>query len=188
MKKMMWFFLLLVQIPNSSNLFAATVYTSTPDSKLGFVAHTKAFDSAGSFEKWQAKLEVDENGAPKKASVNIEARSLTTGLGMRDNHLRSKDFFNVDTYRIIRFLSSSISVVKDSEYKIEGRLQILNREIPLVLTAQASQDSSKKIHVKGGLRVNRSELGLGFQSKLFFVPSINEEVDINFDITLQADK
>jgi polyisoprenoid-binding protein YceI len=43
---------------------------------------------------------------------------------MRDDHLRSADFFDVEKFPAMTFESSSIEKVDDKRYKLHGKLQI----------------------------------------------------------------
>lgn len=55
---------------------------------------------------------------------NVEVESINTGISMRDDHLRSADFFEVNRFPTMSFESTSIEKVGDNKYKLHGKLQI----------------------------------------------------------------
>src|ERR1700722_18600535 len=55
----------------------------------------------GSFKSYEGKLQVGPNGAT--GTLTIDATSLDTGHGKRDEHLRSADFFDVAGHPQITF-------------------------------------------------------------------------------------
>lgn len=55
---------------------------------------------------------------------NVNVESINTGVPMRDNHLRSSDFFEVEKFPTMSFESTAIEKVDDHKYKLHGKLQI----------------------------------------------------------------
>ena len=66
-------------------------------------------------------------------TVEIKMNSIWTGDEARDNHLRSKDFFDVEKYPLAIFKSASIENVRNNEYKIAGDLTLRGITHPVVL-------------------------------------------------------
>jgi hypothetical protein len=54
---------------------------------------------------------------------------------MRDQHLRSADFFDAESHPHVQFLSDSV-VLSDDALEVHGRLSARGRSIPLELKAQ----------------------------------------------------
>jgi polyisoprenoid-binding protein YceI len=87
----------------------------------------------GRFEKFSGVLHF--NAADPTQSVvegTIEAASLDTKNAQRDGHLRSPDFFDVETYPTITFRSTKIEHVKDNHYRVTGDLTIRDVTHPIV--------------------------------------------------------
>lgn len=59
-----------------------------------------------------------------KFNFIIKVKSVNTHNGKRDNHLRSKDFFNSEKFPEMVFNSSKISHIKDNRYSLEGMMTI----------------------------------------------------------------
>lgn len=68
-----------------------------------------------------------------KVEVIIDTNSINTRDTDRDNHLRSKDFFDSEKYPEIRFESTSIKKVDEENHIIKGIMTIKNvkKEITL---------------------------------------------------------
>jgi polyisoprenoid-binding protein YceI len=62
--------------------------------------------------------------AATTVEVEIDAASVYTGVDRRDNHLRSPDFFDVETFPTIYFKSTSVEVVALNLLKVTGDLTI----------------------------------------------------------------
>ena len=65
----------------------------------------------GRFQAFSGSLEFDaDNPADSRVSIQVSADSISTGVETRDNHLRSADFFDADSYHDLSFDSTSIAV------------------------------------------------------------------------------
>ncbi len=86
----------------------------------------------GEFKDFDGSLEVDENGNVRAHGV-VKAASVDTNQEQRDEHLRSADFFDAESYPEITFESTSFERVDDENYKVVGNLTIhgVTREIEL---------------------------------------------------------
>ena len=56
--------------------------------------------------------------------VNVDVNSITTDNEMRDNHLKSDDFFNAEKFPKITFKSKGIKMLENSKYILIGDLTI----------------------------------------------------------------
>jgi len=62
----------------------------------------------GNFSRFEGTIEISD-GRPVAIDGTIEAASIHTGNPLRDTHVRSSDFLDVEKYKDIRFVSKSIS-------------------------------------------------------------------------------
>ena len=86
-------------------------YTLDPThSRLGFsTRHAMVTTVRGQFKDFTGEAVVDTaNPAASKVEVTIQAASVDTGVADRDGHLRSADFFDVETYPEITFVSTDV--------------------------------------------------------------------------------
>jgi len=125
--------LLAVAMLFSVTSFAQTKFNvDTYHSFLNFsVGHLGISFVDGRMDKYEGDLEMkDEDITTAKFNFTIDASSVNTGVQMRDDHLRSADFFEVETYKEIKFVSTSIKK-EGSNYKLHGNLTIKNVTKPI---------------------------------------------------------
>lgn len=86
----------------------------------------------GQFLEFDGKITFDpQNADAGNISFVVKTKSINTNNNKRDTHLRSKDFFEVDKFPEMKFVSSGISHVKDSTYNLEGDLTIKGVKKPI---------------------------------------------------------
>jgi polyisoprenoid-binding protein YceI len=75
-------------------------------SEIMFRATSRLMNAEGHFSRFSGDVVVDP-AVPTSAKImlTIEAASLDTGIDMRDRHLRSVDFFDVERHPTIAFQS-----------------------------------------------------------------------------------
>ncbi|HRE01746.1 MAG TPA: YceI family protein, partial [Ilumatobacteraceae bacterium] len=98
-----------------SNVTVPTIPTGnyTVDSghsRIGFVArHAMVTKVRGSFNEFEGSGYFDaENPANSNLRLTIQAASIDTRNADRDGHLRSNDFFDMDSYPEITFTSTTV--------------------------------------------------------------------------------
>jgi len=114
----------------------------------------------GFFERFGGELRVDDQGNPS-GSLVIETGSLRTGLGRRDEHLRSADFFLVEEFPQMTFTVESLTP-GDDRLALSGTLAIRDQSLPLTfpLTAIAHGDH---LHLEGRVAFDLGPAGLGWE-------------------------
>jgi polyisoprenoid-binding protein YceI len=85
----------------------------------------------GRFARYDGTLQLNGRNS---VELVIDADSLDTKLGKRDEHLRSADFFDVANYPQVRFESDDAALAGDT-LKVRGRLTAAGRSIPLGVDA-----------------------------------------------------
>lgn len=88
-----------------------------------------------------------------KISFEIKVNSVDTGIGKRDKHLLSKDFFEASQYPLITFVSTGITKAGESTYTVNGNLTIkgvtTNLALPLVYNGAKDHPLSPGMEVAG---------------------------------------
>src|ERR1700722_17529810 len=95
-------------------------------SRIGFVArHAMVTKVRGSFNEFEGEGYFDAT-APEKShlEVTIKAASIDTRNADRDAHLRGNDFFDMEQYPEIHFVSTSVEALKADQYRVNGDLTI----------------------------------------------------------------
>jgi len=96
--------------------------------------HSKATFSAkyvmintvrGQFNVLSGQVHIDEQNPENSwVEAEVDAASIDTQNEMRDGHLKSPDFLDVEKYPTLYFKSTSIEHVNDEEYRVTGNLTI----------------------------------------------------------------
>ena len=126
----------------------------------------------GRFADFSGSIEFDEaNPQNSRVNVTIQAASIDTAEGDRDKHLRSADFFDVETYPTLQFASTSVTPRGDNLYDVEGNLTIHGVTRTVVLPASflgTAQDpwGNTKFVFEAELTLNRKDFGLTWNAAL----------------------
>jgi polyisoprenoid-binding protein YceI len=135
-------------------------------SRLGFkIKHMGIVDINGEFNKFDVKINLN-NGSWDGSSIEMtaESKSIYTGIEMRDNHLRSADFFDVEKYPTLTFKSTSVKKVKN-KYIISGDFTMHGITKNLKLIGESTGVAKKGETEAVGLRitgvVKRSDFKIG---------------------------
>jgi polyisoprenoid-binding protein YceI len=85
----------------------------------------------GRFERYDGTLDLQQK---PEIEMTIEAASLNTNNKIRDKHLRSADFFDVENHPHVRFTSDS-ATLDGERLKVSGQLYAAGSSMPLDLDA-----------------------------------------------------
>jgi polyisoprenoid-binding protein YceI len=184
MKKL---FSLLIVAFLSVSLFAQTKWNADlMHSKLTFsVTHMGISDVDGLFNKFTASAtatKADFSDAVFELSVDVP--SINTQVEMRDNHLRSADFFEVETYPSMTFKSTSITKVSRNKYKLTGNLTLrgITKPVTMDLWYRGTNVDDKTKKSTSGFQltgiIKRSDFNVGTK---FPAPVLSDEVKIKAD-------
>ncbi len=121
----------------------------------------------GRFKSVRGTVVYDE-ADPSRSHVEaeIDAASVDTGVGMRDNDLKSDHFLEVEKYPTITFKSRRVEMVNSEHAKVIGDLTIhgVTREVELAteLTGRAKNPSTGKevISFEARTAIDRKDFGL----------------------------
>jgi polyisoprenoid-binding protein YceI len=158
----------------------APVFEITPvQSSITF--HVKAsVGIAGKFDKWDASLiftSPDETTGT--LVVKIHADSVDTGSGMKNNKLKSKDFFDVEEYPEITFVSTKIVRTGHETYEVDGNFTIRGVSNPEKLILTISGRGTGSGEIKGTMVFNRKDYGMN--KGIPFI-KIADHVDVSFHL------
>ncbi len=166
-------------------------------SKLGFaVTHMMVSETEGKFKVYEGKVtsvKPDADFTDAKVEFSVDAASINTDDEKRDGHLKSADFFDVEKFPKITFVSTSMKPGKvKGTYTLVGNLTMHGVTKPVTLTAIGASKIVKDPYgmeryafkVTGSL--NRKDFGLGWNAALEaggVAVSEAVRVDVNIEIT-----
>lgn len=174
----------------------ATTYTVDPDhTTVEFkIRHVFSY-VRGTFNEFEGTFEyIPDHPEEWETSGSIKAASIDTRLTPRDNHLRSKDFFDVEIYPTIRFKSTQVTDATPTSAKVHGLLTIHGVERLVVLdVAIYGVAKDPWGNVRAGLTatttINRKDFGLTWNQALETGQLlVGEEVEITVEVEGIAQK
>lgn len=156
------------------------------------VKHMMVSTVRGTFDDISGTLEFDET-APENSRVEavVKTASVNTRVADRDNHLRSGDFFDVETYPEMRFVSTSVEVTGDKVGKITGELTIRDVTKTVAFDVEyfgetaPSPFGDRRVGFSGSLTIDREDWGLTWNQALETGGWLVSK-DVKLNIELQA--
>lgn len=90
----------------------------------------------GRFAETTAKIDIADDLNASSAEFWLEAASVDTGNDMRDGHLRSPDFMDVENYPKIHFASTKVERTGDDTWDVTGDLTIRDVTRPVTFEVE----------------------------------------------------
>ncbi len=149
-------------------------YTIDPThSRIGFVArHAMVSKVRGSFNEFAGTGVLDvENPSNSKIDLTIQTASIDTRNADRDAHLRSNDFFDMDTYPEIRFVSTATDQVDADHFQVTGDLTIKGVTKAVTVDfeytgAAVDPYGNQRVGFEGATTINRKDWGVSWNTAL----------------------
>lgn len=152
-------------------------------SQLNFVAESRLLSAHGTFQNWDAEILFDAaNVEATSLKITIDAASIDTRIERRDAHLKSNDFFAVDSFPQITFVSTFVNNAGESgRLRITGDLTVRGKTKRITIPARLNFfDAQNQMgRVTGEFTIDRTEYGVSFNSP---VNPIENEVKVQFDV------
>jgi len=179
MRRTILLLMVLAVFPSLSRA-QAPVFEITPmHSSIKFDVKASV-DIAGKFDKWDASLTFT---SPDETTgvlvITIQAASVDTGSGMKNNKLKGKDFFDVERNPVIMFKSTKIVKTGHETYEVDGDFTIRGVSNPEKLTLTVSGKGTGSGEIKGGMVFNRKDYGM--DKGIPFI-KIADHVEVNFHL------
>jgi polyisoprenoid-binding protein YceI len=125
----------------------------------------------GRFSDVAGTVEIGENPLESSVSVTIQTESIDTRDEQRDGHLRSDDFFGVESHPTITYISRSVRQTGKGRYVVEGDLTIkgVSQPVPLDLTFEGGATDpwgGVRIGFAARAEIDREAFGLTWNQAL----------------------
>ena len=151
----------------------------------------------GLFKDIHGRLEFDWDTCLESTfEGEIDAAKIWTGEPVRDEHLRSADFFDVQAHPLITFKGRFSERTGDTEFKGEADVTIrgVTRTVPLDISylgqwrtpwwvGDQNVGTIRRMGFEGRARVNRHDFGVSWQDTL---PGggkvVSDEIHLTFDV------
>jgi polyisoprenoid-binding protein YceI len=144
-------------------------------------AHTDVLFSAkhlmvttvrGKFTDVSGTVEINEaDPTASHAELSVKAASVDTGFGARDTHLRSNDFFAVETYPEILVMSTAVRPKGGTAYVVTADVTVkdVTRSVDFdveFLGFYTGMDGSRRAGFSATAKINRKDWGLDWNVAL----------------------
>lgn len=145
---------------------------------------------SGRFSSFAGTIDFSE-AAPEQSSVSVtvQTASIDTNQADRDAHLRSDDFFSVERFPTMTFVSRSITAA-GGHFQVSGDLTIRDVTRPVVFPVTylgKARDpwGNEKLAFESELTINRKDFGLTWNAALETGGVLVGE-DVKISLSLQA--
>jgi len=151
-------------------------------SEVTFKATSRLMNADGRFHRVAGEIVVDPKDlSTARVTLSIEAASIDTGIGRRDNHLRSEDFFDVRQFSSITFESLRVEGA-GRRATVFGRLTLHGVTRELAVPVEVDLTDLAMV-ATGEFVINRRDYGIAYQSSM---NPIGNEVRVAFTLRARA--
>jgi polyisoprenoid-binding protein YceI len=173
------------------NTLTGTYAIDPAHSRIGFVArHAMVTKVRGSFNEFEGNGYFDaDNPASSRLELTIKAASIDTRNADRDAHLRSNDFFDMEKYPDIDFVSTAVEPLDAENYRVTGVLTIKGVSKPVTVDFEYTGTAvdpfgNTRIGLEGKTTVNRKDWGVNWNAALEAGGVlVSEKVTLEFDVS-----
>ena len=162
-------------------LLLATNWTvDTANAKVGFSVHGPFGTVNGTFTGLAATIHFDPSDLPGSSiQASIDATTVSSGVGMRNHHLKSEEqYLNTAKYPRISYKSSKIEKT-GSGYKALGDLTIKDVTKPVAIPFSFTPNGSNGIF-KGQFSFRREDFHIGKEGG-----SIGDTITIRLEVPVR---
>jgi polyisoprenoid-binding protein YceI len=135
---------------------------------------------AGTFDKWESTLVFTSTDVTTGVlDIKIQADSVNSGSGMKDDKLKSKDFFDVKENPLITFHSTKVVQTGPTTFDVPGTFTIRGVSKPETLTLTVSGIGKGTGAITGTMAFDRKDYGMN--SGIPFI-KIADRVEVTIDL------
>jgi len=139
----------------------APVFVVTPETSTIKFFVKSSVTLEGNFDKWDATLTfTSPDVSTGVLDIKIEAATVNTGSGFKDDKLKSKDFFDVKKDPLITFKSTKIVQTAPNTFDVQGNFTIRGVTKPDSLVFTADREGKAFGEIKGTMAFDRKDYGM----------------------------
>ncbi len=158
----------------------APIFATTPaNSSIKFFVKASVA-LTGNFDTWDATLKFSSPDVTTAVlDIKIQAATVSTGSGVKDKKLKSKDFFDVEQNPLITFHSTKIVQTGPETFDVVGDFSIRGVSKPETLKLTVEGKGTGKGTIKGTMAFDRKDYGI--DGGIPFI-KIADRVEVNVDL------
>jgi polyisoprenoid-binding protein YceI len=156
---------LFVALLLSSNVFAQTYTASDEGSNVHFTIKNFGIKTGGDFTGLKGTIVFNPKAlATSSMNVSVNANSVNTDNGSRDKHLRKEEYFNVEKFPLLTFVSTKITESSTAgRFFVIGNLTIKGVTKSVQFGFSATPSATGYLFA-GDFEINRKDFGVGGSS------------------------
>lgn len=159
------------------------------------VKHMGLIEVPGYFRDFTGTVNFDAKDITKSTvDFTAKATSVDTGVAARDNHLRTKDFFEVDKYADITFKSTKVekkgkALMLTGDFTMKGVTKSITFPFQIAGWVAATDKAGAKMGIIAETTINRRDYGVNYGGNMpNGVPTLSDDVKISFQIEANGPK
>jgi polyisoprenoid-binding protein YceI len=139
--------------------------------EVGFsVRHMMVSKVRGKFRTFSGQIVTGRDPLDSSVTAEIDLSSIDTGNEQRDAHIRSADFFEVETYPAMTYRSTGVRRHGDG-YVLDGELTLkgVTRDVPLALEINGFGPDAyggTRAGFSATAEINRRDFGVNFSAAM----------------------
>ena len=134
----------------------------------------------GSFKGFQGTVDFNpDNLETSKFDVSVEAKTIDTDNGTRDNHLREEEYFGVEKHPKISMKSTKIEKISDGKYKATFNLTLKGTTKAVSFPFSYSKTSTG-YKLNGSFEIDRRDFKVGGSSWI-----LSDDVKVFIDLEVK---
>lgn len=156
-------------------------------SSVGFSVRHLMGKVRGTFEEFTGHMRIAEQPTDCSATATISMGSVNTANRMRDDDLRSVNFFDVDRYPDMTFESTGLAV-HDGRLELPGKLTIRSitrdvaMEVEFLGLDETGLQGEQRIGISATTTIQRSDYGVGAAAAEGQKIVVGDKITIQLDI------
>ncbi|WP_253884968.1 YceI family protein [Actinokineospora diospyrosa] len=178
------FAMTLAQLPG----FVAGTWDIDPvHSDVGFtVRHMVVSKVKGRFDGVSGEIVTTEDPTAASVRVAIDLNTINTYNEQRDGHLRSADFFEVETYPELTYTATGVRADGD-EYVLDGELSLkgVTKTVPLRFELNGfgpDPYGGTRVGFSGTTEINRRDFGVNFEGVQNGIAVVGDKISIHIEL------
>jgi polyisoprenoid-binding protein YceI len=142
---------------------------------------------SGRFRDFDGVIKYDKmDPAASSVEFTVKAASIDTTNNDRDEHLRSKDFFDVQKFPALTFTSTKVVPKDANTLEVTGNLTMhgVTKPVtfPVSLLGTVKTPKGEKAGFETNFKVDRKEYGINWNNVLDSGPVLGDDVKVNIEI------
>ena len=154
------------------------------------VKHMMISNVKGKFTGLTGKLLLNEADVSRSSiEASIPVATLNTGDEQRDGHLKSGDFFDVEKFQTMNFISTKVQPTGKGEGRVTGDLTLHGVTKQVTFDVEGPSEPGKdpwgntRIGLSATTKINRKDFGLAWNAALETGGVlVGEDVTISLDV------